>query len=956
MSFKFWILDRNENIKAVASNRGAAIPIFEFVEHEQLNGEFNVAFKVPANHDDAQYIAEGSSILAPDTDGNYQQYKIIETRAIFGEENVIEVVADHISCELADVIIEKYEAENATASEMLFRILSGTRWEPGIVEVGGTASLTFYMRNALQCIHDIVASLGGELRFRVEFNGNRIVKRYIDILARRGRDTGKRFEYGKDIVNIVRTVDESAVATALIGLGKATETQLANGENERITFADIEWSKANGAPENKPKGQIWIGDENARQNFGIPDGKGGRAHRFRVIEFSDIEDPEELLQKTYEVLPEYTQPRITYDANVIDLETALGYPHEAVRLGDTVAVINRDFTPELRVKARVVEIYRDRLQPDNSRVILGNFIDLFSDRDELDRIIDRSRSWDGALKPGDAINTSWLSGAIDTLQNEILAGGGKYRITDGGVLSLDRPPDQNPSKAIWQGGDIIAVSNERKPGEDPATPAGWNFRNAITGDGIVADAITTGSMLADRVRGGELYLGGEVEGIGKDGKLYLLDSENNTVAQLDAATRGFDQLTIGQLTCPNVPQILLEDVDFYVDIVDGNDENDGLSPETAFRTIQRAIDSCPKILYAYCRIHILDKGVAEWDEFLYIQSFMGHGNLEIYFPQSGNMRLNGAILVEDCYTRIKVYDAIINYRDIPEAPESQRAVLWALNSQMIEMYRCKMFGISSIPYVVQASNAYVHLEDCETWDAGTACIIAQRGARLDIVNVKGGNAPYGLWSSRASIIGGHADGLPAPKGTTANTRSTGGGIVWNGFDYSWSGGTTPPPKSTSQTKQWKSIAAGSYEPTYGWRTNAVYQGDPGSWAPSIGNYRGIWIFDAAAIRSALAGKTIKSIRIKLTRQAKGGYYSSRPVFFHTHNKTSPSGAAPTLSNSAGNLASFKPGESKWVNLPKSFASALQNGSATGIAIYDSSGSQSNYLIMEKSATLEITYQ
>lgn len=956
MAFRFWILDKDEKITAVASNRGAALPVFHFEEKEQLNGEYNVTFRVPANHEDAKYIVEGNYILVKDVDNQFQQFKITETRTTHAEENVIEAVADHASYELYDHIVEKYEAENATVSEMLTYILASTRWEPGTIEVGGTASMTFYMRNALQCIHDIVNEVGGELRFRIEFVGNKVVGRYVDVLSRRGKDTGKRFEYGKDITSIIRTVDDSVVATALIGLGKATDVQLANGENERLTFADVEWSTANGDPADKPKGQIWIGDEAARQNFGTPDGKGGRVHRMQVVEFSDIEDPTELLRKTHEVLPQYTTPRVTYDANVIDLETALGYPHEAVRLGDTVSVINRDFTPELRVKARVVEIQRDRLYPENSRVILGNFIDLFSDRDEIDAIKDRSRSWDDALKPGDPVKTSWLSGIIDALQNEIRAGAGKIRITQDGILQLNQPPDQNPTKAILMNEDIIAVSNTRIPGEDPATPAGWYFQNAMTGDGIIADAITTGTMLADRVRGGELYLGGVVDGIGKDGKLFLVDAENNVVAQMDASTRGFDELTIGHLTCANVAEMLIEDVDLYVDIIDGDDENDGLTPETAFKTIQRAIDVCPKMLHAYCRIHVIDKDVSEWDEFLYIYSFYGHGNLEIYFPKDGSMTLHGAVLIEDCTTRVKIFDANISYRDIPDFPENQRSTLWILNSQMVEIHRTKIYGSKSIRYTVQATNSYVHLQDCEVWDAEAACIMAQRGTRFDVVNVKGGNADYGIWSSRASIVGGHGDGLPAPKGSVQNTRSTGGGVIWDGFDYSWGGGTTPPPKSTTVTKRWTSTGCGSYEPTYRWRTDYVYQGDPGSWAPALGNYRGLWFFNASSIRSALSGKTIKSIRIKLTRRSKGGYYSSRPLYFYTHNKTSASGGAPSLSNSAGKLASFKPGESKWVNLPKSFGEALKNGTATGIAIYDSSGSQQNYLIMEKKATLEITYQ
>jgi len=47
--------------------------------------------------------------------------------------------------------------------------------------------------------------------------------------------------------------------------------------------------------------------------------------------------------------------------------------------------------------------------------------------------------------------------------------------------------------------DIIAVSNERVPGEDPATRAGWSFRNAVTGDGIIADVITSGTLNASLV-------------------------------------------------------------------------------------------------------------------------------------------------------------------------------------------------------------------------------------------------------------------------------------------------------------------------------------------------------------------------------------------------------------------------------------------------------------------------
>src|SRR5690606_20819295 len=77
---------------------------------------------------------------------------------------------------------------------------------------------------------------------------------------------------------------------------------------------------------------------------------------------------------------------------------------------------------------------------------------------------------------------------------EIRAGAGKIRITQDGILQLNQPPDQNPTKAILMNEDIIAVCNERVPGEDPATRAGWRFRNAVTGDGIIADVITSRTL------------------------------------------------------------------------------------------------------------------------------------------------------------------------------------------------------------------------------------------------------------------------------------------------------------------------------------------------------------------------------------------------------------------------------------------------------------------------------
>lgn len=123
-------------------------------------------------------------------------------------------------------------------------------------------------------------------------------------------------------------------------------------------------------------------------------------------------------------------------------------------------------------------------------------------------------------------------------------------------------------------------------------------------------------------------------------------------------------------------------------------------------------------------------------------------------------------------------------------------------------------------------------------------------------------------------------------------------------------------------------------------------------------HRGLWFFPTS-IQSTLAGKSITQIRIKIERKSNDGESSAQPIHFWTHNYSSKPSGTPTLSNDAGTLASFAWGEEKWVNLPLSYATALQNGTAKGIAIYEPDAVEDNgalYAKFYKDAVLEITYR
>lgn len=289
-------------------------PYFDAVHTEKLTGENTFTFSVPANHPDAQYITEGNLVAFKDLDGNWQLFEIKRVIDTHDEDIIRTAFCEHAFYELIDDFIEDKRPYNTSAAYALQQALEGTRWQAGNVDDLGLNSVNFYYESVLSALQKVANTWGGELQFRIAVVGNTIAARYVDLLSRRGAETGKQFVYSKDIKSIEREVDLTQVVTALYGRGKGE--QIEEGYGRRITFEDVEWSVTNGDPADKPLGQKWVGDPEALARWGRP---GGR-HRFGVFEDSEEEDPAVLLQKTWEELQRRKNPRITYKLDVADLE------------------------------------------------------------------------------------------------------------------------------------------------------------------------------------------------------------------------------------------------------------------------------------------------------------------------------------------------------------------------------------------------------------------------------------------------------------------------------------------------------------------------------------------------------------------------------------------------------------------------------------------------------------
>ena len=352
---RLWVTDRWENFK------GPIKTLFECVDTREVNGENALSISCLAALD------KGDRIVWQDKKGRWRENivdGITETRARAG------IVYSYYcpssaQIELSGDYLEDKRPLNTTASVAMESALSESRWTVGTVASLGQNGTNFYHTNAWAAIHDVADTWGGELEFEISVSGSKVTARRVHLRERVGADTGKRFTYTKDLVSVVREVDEGNVVTALYGYGKAPEStdydgNLTGGYERKLTFGDVN------------DGQNWVGDADALARWGRPDGNGGKAHVFGDAEFDDCEDKSELLALTKEELKSRCAPKVSYEVDAISLARA-GEGFEGADEGDTVTVIDKVYDPPLRVQARITKIEEDQLVEGKATYTIGNF-------------------------------------------------------------------------------------------------------------------------------------------------------------------------------------------------------------------------------------------------------------------------------------------------------------------------------------------------------------------------------------------------------------------------------------------------------------------------------------------------------------------------------------------------------------------------------------------------------
>lgn len=132
-------------------------------------------------------------------------------------------------------------------------------------------------------------------------------------------------------------------------------------------------------PTSKPLNQKFVEDLVAKALFGRA---GGTINRMGFYEDNAETNESNLLTKTWEFIQNNNSPRISYEADIIDID-------ESIRLGDLIFILDENFQVPIDVTARAIGIDRDLLLSERTKITLGNFLQDTADINERTQAVER---------------------------------------------------------------------------------------------------------------------------------------------------------------------------------------------------------------------------------------------------------------------------------------------------------------------------------------------------------------------------------------------------------------------------------------------------------------------------------------------------------------------------------------------------------------------------------------
>ncbi|WP_434683201.1 phage tail spike protein [Bacillus sp. PM5] len=336
---------------------------------EIKNNIDTLEFRVFDNTRHSSTLMQQNLVLKEVRDGRIVPYVITEIEKNSDDRSVT-TYASGEWIQLAKAgIIPPQKLEGKTVIEMVDIALAGTKWQKGNLEYASFRSMTIdEFIDPLSFLKKIASLFELAIQYRAEVVGSQVVGRYVDMIKKRGQETGKEITLGKDLLGIKRIENSQNICTALLGFVKKEG-------GEFITITEIN------------KGVPYLVDNDAFQRWNE---KGQHKFGFYSPETeNDDMDAKRLMTLMNTELKKRVNSSVFYEVEAQSIGRVFGLAHELINEGDTIRIKDTGFTPKLYLEARAIAGDESFKNPLQDKYVFGDYHEIVDPNDELRKIYNR---------------------------------------------------------------------------------------------------------------------------------------------------------------------------------------------------------------------------------------------------------------------------------------------------------------------------------------------------------------------------------------------------------------------------------------------------------------------------------------------------------------------------------------------------------------------------------------
>lgn len=490
--------------------------------HVILNGEWTATIEHPIDDEGRwKYITDNAVVKMPSFNGEQLfriQNKEKSDSGVSAELTPIFLDAKE-DCFLVDV-----RPTEKSGQEALDIMTAPNKTYIAKSDIKKTSTAYYQTKNLIEAING-----NDDNAFTKRWGGEILYNNYEVIVNERvGADRGVHVVYGKNIVKdgFSETIDMTDVVTRIVP--KAYNGYMIEGEAPWVDSPIIDKYPT------VHYGVITFDDVKMRADASEDDEANG------VI----VCDTQEQLEKalTDKCIEQFDagvdKPSITIEVNMELLQNTELYDDvkelETVSLGDTAHCSHSKL--EIVTDARAIELTWDAVRNKVTSVKLGDF--QYNFLDNASSVMNRVEQ---AIREDGSVIGQQIQGIINGVQAQMRAQSSIAKKQEvRAILFEDLDPDSPTFGAMCLGTLGFEIAGERT-----ADGRDWKWSTFGTGKGFYADFIVAGTMLADRIKGGTLELGGEDNG---NGIARVLNASGKEIVRLDKD----GVYAIGSYVCENV--------------------------------------------------------------------------------------------------------------------------------------------------------------------------------------------------------------------------------------------------------------------------------------------------------------------------------------------------------------------------------------------------------------------